>query len=229
MNLFNLSIEILTILSVFAALAVITSTNPVIAIIFLITLFLLVSIYLILMGLTFIGLSYLLVYIGGIVVFFLFIIMMIAPDYVQTIETKHNYSKLLPLAYSMSVLLLILFLLLIPSFTMDFHFVEIFNSITTTIYSIYFKVINIFNFNNDNLDLYNVFNYNIDASLNYNNIDVSSFKTHIRPSEMFSNVLQIRSIGEYLYGPGSIALILSAILLLLALVAPIVLTKNSNQ
>ena len=106
MNLFNLSIEILTILSVFAALAVITSTNPVIAIIFLITLFLIVSIYLILMGLTFIGLSYLLVYVGAITVLFLFIIMMISIEVVQTVEVGSDYSKLLPLAYAISILFL---------------------------------------------------------------------------------------------------------------------------
>src|ERR1700749_1218082 len=224
MNLFNLSIEILTILSVFAALAVITSTNPVIAIIFLITLFLLVSTYLILMGLTFIGLSYLLVYIGAITVLFLFIIMMISIDVVQTVEIGTNYSKLLPLAYTITLLFLSLFLILIPSFIAEFNYFEIFSFINSIIFSFYIKIMTFFNFNIENLELYNVLDYKIDASLNYNNIDVNSITTHIRPSEMFHEVLQIRSIGEYIYGPGAILLLLSAVLLLLAMVTPIILT-----
>jgi len=60
-NSLNIVLEIITIISVIAALATITSTNPIIAIIFLITLFLNIAVYLILSGLNFIGLSYLLV------------------------------------------------------------------------------------------------------------------------------------------------------------------------
>ena len=92
-NFFNLIIEILTILSIIFALAVITSTNPVIAIIFLIVLFLNVAIYLILMGLNFIGLSYLLVYIGAITVLILFIVMMISTEVVQTVYHGSHVAK----------------------------------------------------------------------------------------------------------------------------------------
>jgi NADH-ubiquinone oxidoreductase chain 6 len=222
MDLFNLSIEILTILSVFSALAVITSTNPVIAIIFLITLFLLVSVYLILMGLTFIGLSYLLIYIGAITVLFLFIIMMISIEVVQTVEIGSNYSKLLPLAYTIAILFLSLFLILIPSFVADFNIIESVNFINTILFSLYTKIASIFNYNH-NLEMINALTYN-DIPFNNN----SNYTIDHKPSGMFSEVLQIRSIGEFIYGPGAILLMLAGVLLLLAMVAPILLTRQSS-
>jgi NADH-ubiquinone oxidoreductase chain 6 len=120
MNSLNFVLELLTLFSLISALAVITSTNPVLAIVFLIILFLNVGIYLILMGLQFIGLSYLLVYVGAITVLFLFIVMMLSVDVISSVEVGPNYSKLLPLAYSIAILFLILFLITIPSFFVDF-------------------------------------------------------------------------------------------------------------
>ena len=120
MNSLNLFLEILTIISIISALCVITSTNPVIAIVFLITLFINVGIYLILMGLQFIGLSYLLVYVGAIIVLFLFIIMMLSVDIFSSVEVGLNYYKLLPLAYLITILSIILFLITIPAFSLDF-------------------------------------------------------------------------------------------------------------
>jgi NADH-ubiquinone oxidoreductase chain 6 len=138
-NFFNLIIEIITILSIIFALAVITSTNPVIAVIFLIGVFLTVAIYLILMGLNFIGLSYLLVYIGAITVLILFIVMMISTDILQTVEVGTNYSKLLPLAYTIAILFLLLFLITIPSFIIDFSSFEIYNLINKIILTVFSK------------------------------------------------------------------------------------------
>ena len=73
-------IEILDIFSVIAILCgilVIVSKNPIVSVLFLIGLFLSISCYLILTGLNFIGLSYLLVYIGAVSILFLFILMLI--------------------------------------------------------------------------------------------------------------------------------------------------------
>lgn len=242
MNLFNLSIEILTILSVFAALAVITSTNPIIAIIFLITLFLLVSIYLILMGLTFIGLSYLLVYIGAITVLFLFIIMMISIEVVQTVEVGSDYSKLLPLAYTLAILFLSLFLILIPSFiaagidSSSSLLAEIYNLITSSIYSLLSKLSVIdnssnhaalLNMNTTYIIPYTIPNTSDTAYYLTTNFDTNLvFKNHI--NNMFYTNLQIQSIGQSIYGPYSILLILSSFLLLLAMVAPILLSRNEK-
>lgn len=45
---------------------------------------------------------------------------------------------------------------------------------------------------------------------------------------MFYKYLQIQSIGQSIYGPYSILLILSSFLLLLAMVAPILLSRNEK-
>jgi NADH:ubiquinone oxidoreductase subunit 6 (subunit J) len=139
MNSFNLLLEFLTLISLISALCVITSTNPVIAIVFLIVLFVNVGIYLILMGLQFIGLSYLLVYVGAITVLFLFIVMMLSTEVVSSVEVGPNYSKLLPLVYSVAILFLILFLITIPSFFVDFTSGNLGREIYSIINSIIFN------------------------------------------------------------------------------------------
>jgi len=58
-------------------LFVIISKNPIISVFFLIILFLSVSVYLILTGIVYIGISYLLVYIGAVSILFLFTLMLI--------------------------------------------------------------------------------------------------------------------------------------------------------
>ena len=68
------TIEIFFLLS---GLSVIITKNPIVSVLFLISLFLLVSIYLITIGIHFIGISYLLVYIGAVSILFLFILMLI--------------------------------------------------------------------------------------------------------------------------------------------------------
>jgi NADH-ubiquinone oxidoreductase chain 6 len=139
MNSFNLLLEFLTLISLISALCVITSTNPVIAIVFLIVLFVNVGVYLILMGLQFIGLSYLLVYVGAITVLFLFIVMMLSSNSETDsfVDVGVNYNKLLPLVFSIAVLFLILLLKTIPSFFVDFTneklVVEIYSTINTLI------------------------------------------------------------------------------------------------
>lgn len=68
---------ILSIISVFFGIYVIISKNPVLSVLFLIGLFSSIALYLIMIGLNFIGLSYILVYIGAVSILFLFILMLI--------------------------------------------------------------------------------------------------------------------------------------------------------
>lgn len=67
----------LYVLAILFSILVVISKNPIISVLFLIGLFLDISCYLILIGLTFIGLAYLLVYIGAVSILFLFILMLI--------------------------------------------------------------------------------------------------------------------------------------------------------
>jgi NADH-ubiquinone oxidoreductase chain 6 len=150
-NSLNIVLEIITIISVIAALATITSTNPIIAIIFLITLFLNIAVYLILSGLNFIGLSYLLVYIGAITVLVLFIVMMIAPDLSNTVETGTNYSKLLPSAAIIACLALSLFSIVVPSFVVDLSHFELYDLIIKSFSNVINSILGMNSFSNSTL------------------------------------------------------------------------------
>jgi NADH-ubiquinone oxidoreductase chain 6 len=72
-----ISLYALSGISMLLGILVIISKNPIVSVLFLIGLFLSISCYLILIGLNFIGLSYLLVYIGAVSILFLFIVMLI--------------------------------------------------------------------------------------------------------------------------------------------------------
>lgn len=71
------SLDIISITALLCGILVIINKNPIVSVIFLIGLFANISVYLILIGLTFIGLSYLIVYIGAVSILFLFILMLI--------------------------------------------------------------------------------------------------------------------------------------------------------
>jgi NADH-ubiquinone oxidoreductase chain 6 len=73
----EISLDIIYVVAILLGTLVIISKNPIISVLFLIGLFLSISCYLILTGLSFIGLSYLLVYIGAVSILFLFILMLI--------------------------------------------------------------------------------------------------------------------------------------------------------
>src|ERR1044072_740506 len=74
-NVYNL--DLLYIIAILLGILVIVTKNPIVSVLFLIGLFLTISGYLILTGLNFIGLSYLLVYVGAVSILFLFILMLI--------------------------------------------------------------------------------------------------------------------------------------------------------
>jgi len=90
----SFSLTILEIFIILFAIFVIISRNPVISVLYLIGLFLFIAIYLIIIGLTFIGISYLLVYIGAVSILFLFILMLIDVR-VSELQTETNNSVFL--------------------------------------------------------------------------------------------------------------------------------------
>ena len=94
----NLLLDLLSFGAILSSVLVITSKNPVVAVIFLISLFINTAGYLILLGIGFIGLSYIIIYIGAITVLFLFIIMMINIRLLDILEIGSEYTKNLPLA-----------------------------------------------------------------------------------------------------------------------------------
>lgn len=94
------SLQILSLLSILSGILVIISKNPVVSILFLIGLFLTIASYLMMLGINFIGLSYLLVYVGAVSILFLFILMLIN---IRISELVDNSSNSIPLAILIGV------------------------------------------------------------------------------------------------------------------------------
>lgn len=88
-------LDFLSLICIFLGIYTIICKNPVVSVLFLIGLFSSIATYLILIGLTFIGISYLLVYIGAVSILFLFILMLINIRISELLSNNNNY---LPLA-----------------------------------------------------------------------------------------------------------------------------------
>src|SRR5271167_590502 len=93
-------LDIISIVSIISGILVIISKNPIISVLFLIGLFLSISSYLIILGINFIGLSYLLVYVGAVSILFLFILMLIN---VRISELLSDTSNSIPLAVIITI------------------------------------------------------------------------------------------------------------------------------
>jgi NADH-ubiquinone oxidoreductase chain 6 len=106
-NGYNVDIlNIISFLSIFCAIAVIISKNPIVSVLFLIGLFLNIACYLIIIGISFIGLSYLLVYVGAVSILFLFILMLINVRISELLsETRNSIPLVFIIALSFNSIL----------------------------------------------------------------------------------------------------------------------------
>ena len=199
----NLFIDILAFGALISSVLVITSKNPVISVIFLISVFINAAGYLILLGIGFIGISYIIVYVGAIAVLFLFVIMMINIKLTDILETGSQYTKNLPLALSIGSLFIYEIYSIMP-FT--------FNNISNTIISLLIKL--------------NAFILNYEITMN----DwVNTAFNPVIADTALTPFLQIEAIGQGLYTYGASWLIIISIILLLAMVAPIFISKIKNN
>jgi NADH-ubiquinone oxidoreductase chain 6 len=98
----HIMLDILSVLAVISGICVIISKNPIVSVLHLIGLFAYVSFYLILIGLNFVGLSYLIVYIGAVSILFLFILMLIN---IRTSELQSNTSNSIPLTILVGIII----------------------------------------------------------------------------------------------------------------------------
>jgi NADH-ubiquinone oxidoreductase chain 6 len=93
-------LDILTLISIIFGIFIIISKNPIVSVLFLIFLFSSVSIYLIMLGINFVGISYLLVYVGAVSILFLFILMLIN---IRISELLSATSNSVPLAIIITI------------------------------------------------------------------------------------------------------------------------------
>ena len=197
----NLFIDLLACGTLFSSILVITSKNPVIAVTFLIAVFVNAAGYLILTGVGFIGISYIIVYIGAIVVLFLFVIMMINIKLTDILETGSQYTKTFPLALAIGSVFIYEIFTVLPFTFNNVPSISALLNIFTTINSLVL-----------NSEIQNI--TSIDTALN-----------PVIADSAFSNFLQIQAIGQGLYTYGAIWLILCSFILLLSMVAPIFISR----
>jgi len=198
-------INILSFTTIISSVLVITSQNPVISVIYLISVFVNAAGYLILSGIGFLGLSYIIVYVGAITVLFLFVIMMINISLTDIIDTGKQYTKNLPLAFVVGSLFMFEMFNILP---FSFNNVSGLNLIFDTITNF-----NLFIWNNDKLNFVN----NIHTTYQSNNVDIT-----------FISFSQIEAIGQLIYTYGAILLIICSIILLLSMIAPIFISLNKK-
>lgn len=196
----NFLIDLLAFAALFSSVLVITSKNPVIAVIFLISVFVNAAGYLILIGIGFIGISYIIVYIGAIAVLFLFVIMMINIKLTDILEAGSQYTKNIPLAFAIGSLFLY----------------ELFNIMPFTISDV--SSISTF------LNLFT--NLNILLLSSGSVAEVFTSYLPVTADTAITNYLQIQAIGQYIYTTGAVQLIITSLILLLAMIAPIFISKN---
>lgn len=211
----NFLIDFLAFGAILSGILVITSKNPVISVLFLISVFVNVAGYLVLLGVGFIGISYLIVYIGAITVLFLFVIMILNLQLTELSAIGNEYTQNLPLATIIGSLLLFELVSLVP---------DTFNEVNTT--STIFKYISVGIINWFNKYLLGLEINTFDTSYAVHQTFNSSF---IQADSQFATFLQIQSIGQVLYTNGALWLIIASVILLLAIVGPITLSINKKS
>ena len=201
-------LDILSLICILFGIYTIISKNPVVSVLFLIGLFSTISCYLILIGLSFIGISYLLVYVGAISILFIFILMLINIRISELLSETNNY---LPLA----MLSVIPFVYILDQ-SISFNFIQ-------------FGFINYF-YNSFSEKLYNI--KQVQNQYFHNILDYKQQIIYASANNwdaVLTDVTNITSIGNIMYSAYSIWLLMVSIILLLAMIGSIVITINPDN
>ena len=196
------ALDLISLASILSGIFVIISKNPIVSVLFLIGLFLSIACYLLVLGINFIGLSYLLVYVGAVSILFLFILMLIN---VRVSELLSDTSNSIPLALLIGV-----------SFNYFVHQIlplnlSSSNMIETSEYITFDQFINYVN-----------------GSYNLSSSELIFVTTKIWDGSL-AETTHITSIGNIMYTSYSIWLIITSIILLLAMVGAIVITIKQKD
>lgn len=210
----------------------ITSKNPVISVLFLISTFVFAASYLLFVGIEFIGISYIIIYIGAIAVLFLFVIMMINIRLTDILETGSQYTKTLPLAlaiislftYTLYNLLPYMYNVLPQQLNFNSGITTLYNSSSQNIWDI------LYNLNGQGMFIVNSIFKNVwISSFNTNDTVFNVYNSMPQIADtVFTNFLQIEAIGFNLYVYGASLLILVSLILLLAMYSAIIITRDIN-
>nr|QBL02057.1 NADH dehydrogenase subunit 6 [Phlebopus portentosus] len=197
----NIFLNILSFGTIFSCALSLSAVNPVTSVIFLILVFINAAGYLIVLGVGFIGISYILLYVGAITVLFLFVVMMLNIKLSDITDTIPTFFLNLALAFIVIISLMYELNFLVPFTIKDVSILTSLMEISHLLFNPYYIPLNVdYDFNNTN--------FNADTAI--------------------SNFLQIQVIGHGLYTYGAALLILCSLILLLAMVAPIFISKRSK-
>ena len=124
---------LIALIAIFSGIFIIITKNPIVSVLYLILLFSSISCYLIFVGIKFIGLTYILVYVGAVSILFLFILMLINIRVSELISDTNNN---IPLAILAIIAFFIPFSNLVPdtkyNLNESFSFNNILESITNS-------------------------------------------------------------------------------------------------
>jgi len=205
-------LDVISIVSIISGIFVIISKNPIVSVLFLIGLFLSISSYLIILGINFIGLSYLLVYVGAVSILFLFILMLIN---VRISELLNDASNSIPLA------IIITLAFNYPVYKILPYSITAFNSYTLDLNNVLNNI-----FYNNYGDLFTKI---IDSNSNKKDDGEILFVTSRIWDGNLTESTHITTIGNIMYTSYSIWLILTSIILLLAMVGAIIITIKQKR
>lgn len=200
-------LEIISLIALLFGVSVIVIKNPISSLMCLIGLFGTVSVYLIIIGLNFIGFSYLIVYIGAVSILFLFILMLIN---IRKSELLSNNVNSVPLALLIIILLNYTWIQVSPQY-------EAVSSGSDTI--------------TNNLVYLNLFNEiaNIWKSI-FTSVDKNVANIMFITSNSWDGFMvgtsHIATVGMVLYTTYNMWLLIASLILLLAMVGCIVITMK---
>ena len=203
-------LDFFSLASILCGIFVIISKNPIISVLFLIGLFLSIASYLIMLGLSFIGLSYLLVYVGAVSILFIFILMLIN---VRISELFSDTSNSIPLA------IIIAICFNYPLYQTLPYSLSAFNSYTANLNNTFRDIL----LNNNYSDYLNRF-----VKFSHDSAEISFVTANTWDSNL-AETTHITSIGSIMYTNYSIWLIITSVILLLAMVGAIVITIKQNN
>lgn len=208
------SLNLISFISVFSAIFVIISKNPIVSVLFLIGLFLSIACYLLVLGVNFIGLSYLLVYVGAVSILFLFILMLIN---VRVSELSSNTSNTIPLALVIAIY-----------FNYPVYEILPYNPSALNSYSFNLHMLDFMSYG-DNVSYYSYLAASkIDDYMLNGNAQLAFVTSKLWDGSLAEST-HITSIGSIMYTSYSIWLIITSIILLLAMVGAIVITIKQTK
>ncbi len=212
-------LDIISIIALFFGIAVIINKNPIASLLCLIGLFASISVYLILAGLTFIGFSYLIVYIGAVSILFLFILMLIN---IRTSELQSNNWNSIPLALFVTTLLNYTFFQLLP------YYIAILNGYNNKINKNLYYLIP-----NTNGTITNTFNRQEVLDITrHTEVNVNTKVMYVTSNNWDGNMAEtshMSTIGNILYTSYNIWLFIASIILLLAMIGAIIITIKQDN